>query len=146
MSREHIAALEWFYEAFNAGGDVGSLRVFADPEFTYSTREEFPEGGSYGLEEALDRISVLREVFDEIRWEPQEFIDGGERVVVVVRQIARGRTSGVSTDQSIAHVWLIEAGKAKELCVFSRRADALESVGMGAEGTDGYRKHRPSPR
>jgi ketosteroid isomerase-like protein len=129
MLRENVAMLEQFYEAFNAGR-LDPLLALAHPEFIYRTREEFPGGGSYGLEAALDRISELRGLFDELRWEPQEFIDADERIVVVVRQIVRGRASGVMLDESIVHVWLIHDGKAKELRVYSQRSQALEAVGL----------------
>jgi ketosteroid isomerase-like protein len=129
MSQENVDKLEWFYEAFNAQ-DVEPLLAFVDPEFVYRTRDEFPGGGSYDLKGALDRISALRELFDELRWEPQEFIDVGERTVVVVRQIAHGRASGVMLDGSIVHVWLLQGGRAKELRVYSKRSQALEAVGL----------------
>ena len=129
MSRENVEQLERFYEAFNAE-DIEPLLAFVDPEFVYRTREEFPGGGSYDLEAALDRISGLRELFAELRWEPQEFIDAGERTLVVVRQIARGRASGVMLDDSIVHVWLIQDGRARELRVYSQRSQALEAAGI----------------
>ncbi len=131
MSPENVERLERFYEAFNSGDDLESLRAFVDPHFVYRTRNEFPGGGSYDFEGALERISELRIVFDEIRWEPQEVVDLGDRTLVVVRQIARGRTSGASVDQSIAHLWQTGSdGKARELCVYSRRSDALQAAGL----------------
>ena len=129
MSRENVEELERFYEAFNAG-DIEPLLAFVEPQFVYRTRDGFPGGGSYGLEDALDRISELRELFDEIRWEPQEFIDAGENSLVVVRQIARGHASGVMLEESLVHVWLIRDRRAKELRVYSERSQALEAVGL----------------
>ena len=129
MSRENDELLVRFYEAFNAER-VEPMLAFVDPEFVYRTRDEFPGGGSYGLEPALERISALRELFDELRWEPQEFIDAGAHTLVVVRQIVRGRASGVMLDESIAHVWLIQDRIAKELRVYSQRSQALEAVGL----------------
>jgi ketosteroid isomerase-like protein len=129
MSRQNVEPLERFYEAFNAD-NFDPWLAFADPEFVYRTRDELPGGWCYRLEAALDRISELRELFDELRWEPQEFIDAGEHTVSVVRQIARGRASGVMIDESIVHVWLIQGGRAKELRVYSQRSEALEAVGL----------------
>jgi ketosteroid isomerase-like protein len=127
MSQESIETLRRSYEAFNAD-DLEPLRALLDPEFVYRTREEFPERGSYGLEAALNRLSVLLELFDEVRCEPQEFIDAGERTVVVARQIARGHASGVMIDELIVHVWRIQNGRAKELRVYAQRAQALEAI------------------
>lgn len=121
--------LQQFYEGFN-GGDLEPFLAHVHPEFVYSTREEFPGGGSFGLDGALDRISALRDLFDELRWEPLEFIDAGEHVLVVVRQIARGRASGAPTDEPIVHVWLIQDQKVRELRVYSDRTQALEAAGL----------------
>jgi ketosteroid isomerase-like protein len=129
MSREAIELIERFYDGINAG-DLEPLVAAADPEFVYRTRDEFPGGGSFGLEAALDRISGLLELFDEIRVEPLEFVEAGERTLVVLRQIARGRASGVIVDAPIAHVWLIQDGRCKELRVFSHRSQALEAIGL----------------
>jgi ketosteroid isomerase-like protein len=125
----NVEELERFYEAFNAGR-MEPFLAHVHPEFVYRTREEFPGGGSYGLENALDRITALRDLFEELRWEPQEFIDADERVVVVVRQLARGRASGALVDGSVVHVWLMHDGKVKELSVYSQRSQALEAVGL----------------
>lgn len=130
MSQENVEGLRRFYEALN-GRQIESLRAFAGPEFVYRTREEMPGGGTYDIDEALDRIRALRDMFDELRWEPQEFIDADEQtVVVVVRQLARGRASGVPVAGTIAHVWTIHDLKAMELCVYSDRGQALEAVGL----------------
>jgi ketosteroid isomerase-like protein len=89
----------------------------------------FPGGGSYGLEAALDRITALHDLFDELRWEPQEFVDAGERVVVIVLQVVRGRSSGVTLREPVVHLWLLEAGHAKELSVYTERSEALAAIG-----------------
>ena len=118
-----------FYKAFNAGGGLEAFRAFVHPEFVYRTRPEFPDAGAFSLEEALERVSALREeLFEDLRWEPQEFIDVGDRVVVVVRQVGRGRRSHASIENSLAHVWLIEDDRAKELRVYSDRSEALEAT------------------
>jgi hypothetical protein len=48
----------------------------------------------------------------------------------VVRQIARGRASGVIVDEPIAHVWLIRDGRCQKLRVVSQRSQALEAIGL----------------
>jgi ketosteroid isomerase-like protein len=129
MSHQNVEELERVYEAFNAG-DVEPLLAFLDAEFVLSSRDELPGGGLFGLEAAVKRLRALREVFDEIRCEPQEFIEAGDRILVVVRQIARGRASGAKVEESMAHVWLIQNERAKELRVYSQRNQALQAVGL----------------
>jgi ketosteroid isomerase-like protein len=128
VKRGEVEELERFYGAFNAGRPEAML-AFAHPDFVYRTREELPGGGSFDGETAIERIAQLRELFDEVRWEPQEFIDAGGRALVVVRQIARGRASGVEVDEPVVHVWSFHDGMAIELRVFSDRGEALAALG-----------------
>ncbi len=130
MSRENVALLERAYEAFGAG-DFEPFFAMLDEEFVYRARDELPGGGAFvGPAAFRDRIEALGDVFGEVRFEPQEFIDAGERVIVVLRQMARGRASGVTLEQSISHVWLIREGRGIELRVYSGRDQALEAIGL----------------
>ena len=122
--------LQRAYEAFNAG-DFEWFFALLDEKFVYRARDELPGGGVFvGPAAFRERIEALADVFGEIRFEPQEFIDAGEHVIVVGCEKARGRASGVTLEQSISHVWLIREGKGIELCVYSRREQALEAVGL----------------
>ena len=64
--------------------------------------------------------------------EPEEFIDAGERVVVLARLSARGRASGVALVRRDGMVWTVRGGKAVRLDYFNRPADALEAAGLGS--------------
>lgn len=130
MSRQGIREeLVRFYEVFNAGGGLEAFRQFVAPGFVYRTRGEFPGGGTFTLEAALERVRSS-EVLEDLRWEPQEFIDAGDRVVVVLRQVGRGRSSQAAIDNSVTHVWLIEADTATELHVYADRGEALAAAGL----------------
>jgi ketosteroid isomerase-like protein len=131
MSQENVERLQRFYEAFNSGSGMEPLLELADPNFVYRTRPEFPDGGVYDVAGALERMRALNETFDDIRWEPQEFIDSGDRILVVVRQTGRGHTSGAPVDQPIVHVWGVGGdGAVTELAVYSSRSEALEAAGL----------------
>ena len=60
-----------------------------------------------------------------------EFIDAGERVVVVGRMRGEGKASGAEVDQSYAGIWTIRGGRVIrwELGYEDRRA-ALEAAGL----------------
>ena len=130
MSRENVELVRRAYEAFNSGHLEPFLGLL-DERFVYKTRGELPGGGTFeGADAFKDRIDALREVFGEVLFDPQEVIDAGGCIVAVLHQIARGRASGVTLDQEITHVWTIRDGRATELCVYSRREQALEAVGL----------------
>ena len=54
-----------------------------DPEFELHERSALPDAKVYrGPEEAKEFWRKTQQVFAEVRWEPQEFIDLGQAVVV----------------------------------------------------------------
>ena len=119
------------YAAFGTGDERGFVDVL-HPAFRYRSREELPGGGEYEGRDVFDhRLEELRELFADIRFEPDEFIVSGEYVVVSLRWSARGRGGGVRVAQSLFHVWRMRDGKALELQVFSDKATALEAVIVG---------------
>jgi ketosteroid isomerase-like protein len=70
--------------------------------------------------------------WDAMEWtlEPEEFIDAGERVVVLARLSARGRGSGVSLVRRDGMVWTVRDGKAIRLDYFNNPGEALEAAGL----------------
>ena len=77
-------------------------------------------------------FSELREVWTDYVNEPQEFIDLGEHVMVVVRLSARGRSSGVPVRGRLVAVWSFEDDKLVRTRFFRSRREALEAVGLRA--------------
>jgi len=80
----------------------------------------------------------LEEALEGIRYWPQEFLlaPGGE-VVVLVHARARGRASGVETDNHIAWVWTFEGDLATRMVIYENQAEALAAVGLAGEAADG---------
>ena len=60
---------------------------------------------------------------------PEEYIGVGDRVVVVVRFVGRGRESGFPIDERLCHVWTLREGKAVRMEVHSGREEGLRAAG-----------------
>ena len=63
-------------------------------------------------------------------WEPDEFIDAGDRVVAVLRVHATGRLSGVDVERIDGAVWTLRYGKCIRFDYYGSKAEALEAVGL----------------
>jgi len=72
--------------------------------------------------------------WDAMEWtlEAEEFIDAGERVVVLARLSARGRASGVSLVRHDGMVWTVRTGKAVRLDYYNRRGKPSKPPGCGS--------------
>jgi uncharacterized protein len=69
------------------------------------------------------------EVWDEHRIEPQEFIDAGDRVVVLQREYQRSK-SGVETVIDTAGILDLRDGRVVRMQGYMNPADALEAAGL----------------
>lgn len=60
----------------------------------------------------------------------EEFIDAGERVVVVGSQRVTGRGSSIAVERQAAIVWTISKGKIGRIDYYNSKQQALEAAGL----------------
>jgi len=97
----------------------------------FSAWEEHPDATVHrGPAALVARMSEIDNVWEELRVEPQEFIDTDEFVVVPIRALVRGRGSGVGVEFDEVHVYRLRDGKIIELREYREKAEALKAVGL----------------
>jgi ketosteroid isomerase-like protein len=99
------------YEALNRG-DVQSALEALDPEAVWRDSPELPGGGEFRGRESLERF--LEDFLAEWRNFHQQIektVVAGERVGLVIRLTAVGRSSGIGVDTRYAHVWTMRGGR-----------------------------------
>lgn len=72
------------------------------------------------------------EAFDGLRFEPERFVEAGDKVVVVLQMIATGRGSGLDASVHPTHVWTMRDEKVARVEVFPDRDqdEAFASAGL----------------
>ena len=117
------------YERFRAGDLEGALALH-DPDVEVHDRAEAPDPQVYrGHEGVLRSLGVSQATFEGLDLVPEEFLDVGDRVVVVFRFRGKGRESGVPIDERLAHLWTVRDGRAVRMTVHSSQADAMRAAG-----------------
>ncbi len=125
MSEEDREALRLGYEAYSRGDSDGLLRVM-HPDIEIKT---IRSGGPYrGHDEVRRFLEDMREPFEEVMNEPEEWFDHGDRIVVFVRIRARPRGSDAVAENRVGHLWTMRDGKAIRCETFPRREDAFEAA------------------
>jgi len=109
----NVDSIKQLYEAF-AKGDVPRVLGFLSPDIEWTEAAGFPYGGTYkGPEAVLSGVFIrLGTEWDAFAAIPNEFIDGGNTVVVPGQYSGSYRATGKSFKADFAHVWKIENGKA----------------------------------
>jgi ketosteroid isomerase-like protein len=101
-------------------------------QFEVRMPPDYPEGEQlhYGRQGMSRLLAMLRDSWTEWRFEAERFIDAGQRVVVLIRVIARGGASGLAAEQETAHVWAIREGRLASIQIYRDRDEALKAVGL----------------
>ena len=130
MSRENIEGVRRAFEAFAEGGRE-ALAEFWDPEIELWLPPDLAQAGTYrGHAEVLGWMREWAEAWEEIDYTPEEFIEGGDGIVVGVLYDGRGRGSGVRVKRTFWFVMQFRDGKLWRWQVHEDRARALEAAGL----------------
>lgn len=137
-SQENLALVERAYHWLQVlrDGQPGALEdafreVFGEG-LEVCIPDAYPEGGqTFRGPQGLQRwTDTTREVWEEWRFDVERLLDAGDRVVVLVRVVARGGASGIDLDRRTAHIWTIEDGRATRCEVYLDRSEAIAAAGL----------------
>jgi ketosteroid isomerase-like protein len=83
--------------------------------------------GHEGVRESWER---WLENFDEYGFEVERIVDGGEKILVIVREEGRGTASGATIGQRNYTVYSFREGKISRYEEFYEERDALQAAGL----------------
>jgi ketosteroid isomerase-like protein len=131
MSQENVEIVRTAMESFNLKG-VDAIAEQIHPDFETTTPSSLAvEPDTYRGPEGVRRwFDAWEGTMDEVRFEADEFVDAGDRVVAVTRLVARSHTTGLEFEQGVAMVWTLRDGRAVRLDPYATRAEALRVVGL----------------
>src|SRR3954453_6116387 len=127
MSEQDVQLVRQVFEAINRR-DVQAMLDAYHPDADMSTlTSELVSGKPYrGHSGIREYFSSFADVWEELRLEPEEIRDLGDRILVVGRWSSRGRESGAEVESPAAWIFAVRDGRV----VFSRAyRDAEEALG-----------------
>lgn len=116
-------------EGFARTGEWDLELIHSEAEFDNSNA--MLDGDVYEGHEGVRRwLALLQDMWEHVRFEPQEFIPMGDnRVIVSLRTVTVGR-DGIETSANSAGLVTVKDGKLIRMKSFQSKADALEDVGL----------------
>ncbi len=130
MSEEDVDILRRGFEQLLATGEPDWDATAEDVEI-YD--HDIPDRGEYRGHAGVRRwFEDWGAAWADWSFQPSEFIDAGDRVVVVGRMTATGRDSGVKVDREDAMVYTMRDGKTARIDYYNNRDQALEAAGLAA--------------
>ena len=129
MSQENVDKTEAFIAAYNRR-DFDAAVEFFDPEVDWVLPALQRADSCRGPDEIIRFWDGLDETFDELRLDPQETVDAGDRVAVRLRYYGRGKESGAELETEMYHqVSTFRDGMMVRIEYFTDWAEALEAAG-----------------
>jgi ketosteroid isomerase-like protein len=122
------------YVAFEEG-DYSSTG-WADPEIDFTIGDGPDQGSWHGLDGLAKGMATFASAWQWLRTEAEEFRElADERVLVVVRYVGRGKSSGIrlrEMEARAASVYQVRSGKVIRLVLYFDRDRALVDLGLEA--------------
>ena len=130
MSQENVERIRSAFAGTTAG-DFSYLPGLIDDSCEFLLPPNFPgTQATRGPEGFLSVVREFEEAFEEIRYEPQDFLDEGDRLFVAVRTFGRAKHTGIAMDGVIYWVYTFRNRLVVKMEAFLDRAEALETLGL----------------
>ena len=130
MSEENVDKARDFIAAYNRRDFDAAVEWF-DPEIDWVLPARQSSDSCRGPDEIKRFWEGLDETFEELRLDPQEFIDAGDHVATRLRHHGRGKLSGAEIDEEMYHqVATFRAGRMVRIEYFGEWSEALAAAGL----------------
>ena len=132
MSRDNVELVRRAHHAAMKG-DLEPFIATLAPDVVWDTsRSPFPEARIYhGIDGVREWFRELGDAFDEeVRYEIEELRDLGDRVLLVLRAEAAGRSTKIGVDWRFVPVYTLREGKVVRMDRYGDRAEALAALGL----------------
>jgi ketosteroid isomerase-like protein len=129
MTRENVQKTQDFIAAYNRR-DFDAAVEFFHPEVEWVLPAQQRSDSCTGPDEVKRFWEGIDETFDELRLEPQELVDAGDRVAVRLRHHALGKGSGLELNAELYHqVTTFRDGVMVRIEYFDDWGEALKAAG-----------------
>jgi ketosteroid isomerase-like protein len=128
MSQANVDKVRAFIDAYNRRDFDAAVESF-DPEIDWVLPARQSSDSGRGPDDVKRFWEDLEETFEELRLDPQEFVDVGDRVATRLRYYTRGKGSGVVIEGELYHqVVTFRDGRMVRIEYFGDWAQALDAT------------------
>ena len=130
MGAEDVEVVRRAYEAYSKGDLAAAASAYSEDTEWDVSRFRPDEDVHSGLEELANALGSWRDTWTDHSFSLERIIDAGERVVAVIRESGRGKSSGAPVTVRYGQVITVRDGKIVETVVYSDPEDAFEAAGL----------------
>jgi ketosteroid isomerase-like protein len=132
VPRDDIELVRSAFEAWNRG-DIDAFAGHAAEDVAWLEVSGRPEGAPterLGRDRMRTSLESLFDAWESYHLEVERVEEVGDRVVAVVREVARGRASGVEIDSRWGYLVTVEEGLIVRIEAYRDAGQALQVAGL----------------
>jgi ketosteroid isomerase-like protein len=133
---DNLALVESAFDAWNRG-DIDAFAGHTAEDVAWLEVSGRPEGGlseRFGRDRLRRSLASLFDAWESYHIEVERIEQAGERVLAIVREVARGRASGMEIDGRWGYLITVEDGSIVRIEAYRDAAQALQTAGLGESG------------
>jgi uncharacterized protein len=112
-------------------GELETAMALCDPEVDLIEAEALPGAiTSTGIDSVRRYLERFQTHWSEVRWEPEEFREAGEKVFLRARLRLVGRQSGIEVDREWIYVFTVRDRKLLRQEGYDSEAEGLRAAGL----------------
>ena len=129
MSQENVEIAKRSVDAFNRR-DVDALLSLATPDCVMTSQLLDASADFQGREGLESFFAMLSESWEEFRSVIEDYRDLGDQVLLLGRNTARGKGSGVTVDAPTAAIVDFRDGKVARIRLYLDQSEAARAAGL----------------
>ncbi len=141
MDPDVLERIRRSYAIYNDGGAVlrgdhdDFYAALFSPDAELIVPQIYPdmEPAYVGIEGLKRQRMRMDEIWEDLRWEPERFIEAGGALVVLLTLSGISRQMKAPVSAPVAHVWTVREERVTRLEVFLDRDEAFAAAGLPAE-------------
>ena len=130
MADEDVEVVRRAYEAYSSGDFAAAGSAYSEDTVWDVTRFRPDAEVHSGLDEVAKYLGSWRATWTEHAFSLEKAVDAGNRVVAVVRESGRGRSSGARVTIRYGQVITVRDGKIVETVVYREPSEAFQAAGL----------------
>jgi hypothetical protein len=129
MARAYAAGNRRDFDVILVGMDLGVYEYRPSRDLLPPDLEEV----FHGRDGYLQLWRYWLDAFEDIRWDPEEVLDFGDKLLVTTQQRGHGSGSGVGVSEPVLQLFTLRRGLVIRQEDFLDQAEALETLGLSEQ-------------
>jgi ketosteroid isomerase-like protein len=130
MSQENVDIVLDAYARFNAGETRPELWFWHEDGEYHAAREDPDSAVHRGIDAVRRQFANWLEAYPDLRVEVLDAQASGDMVLLWVRFVGHGASSGIPLEMDLAHLYTMRDGRAARVVEYFDRDEAREAAGL----------------